>query len=392
MTLPTKPFRLCVAAILVALSACHDESAPDPDAPVQVGDPATVILEQTRQFVADFPGVAPEQIWWRATSNDPLYGSIDANGLFTAGAVPLELLVIATPPAESGLAPDTSVVTTRSLRPTTSVGFGAYSVTASANGKVAGADGLDSIWVREGDSTRAAYFPGWPVSIALSPSGTDLYIAQLTGRVIRINVATLTAIDTVMLSDEALQVEVRPTDGTVYATDLGGWLYRLDGATLAKLDSLHLAFPSSGLAFGPGATTLWASTTEDGKVYKIQAASLDVLDAFTLGNGTQRLAVSPSGDSVYVANQAKDSLFIIRPATGAVNAIPVCCGPQAVAISNDGKQLYVAQAGGAVAHFDRATLQLLGATAVGSTTRDVTAVPGTSVIYAAGEIDAARIK
>ena len=379
------------AIALLALTACGDDTSADPDAPVQIGDATTVILEQSRQFIADFPGVAPEQVWWRTSSNDPLYASIDANGLFTAGAIPGTWLVIATPPVESGLAPDTSVVTTKSLRSTTSVGFGAYSVTTSANGKVAGADGLDTIWVREGDSTRAAYFPGWPVSIALSPSGTDLYIAQLTGRVIRIDVATLTAIDTAMLSDEALHVKVRPTDGTVYATDLGGWLYRLDGTTLARLDSVHLAFPSSGLAFGPGATTLWASTTEDGKVYKIQAAPLDVLGTFTPGNGVQRLAVSPSGDSVYVADQAKDSLFIIRPSTGAVSAIRVCCGPQAVAISNDGKHLYVAQVGGAVAHFERATLQLLGATAIGSTVRDVTAVPGTSAIYAAGEIDAARI-
>ena len=62
-----------------------------------------------------------------------------------------------------------------------------------------------------------------------------------------------------------------------------------------------------------------------------------------------------------------------------------------MAISPDGKRLYVAQVQGAVAVFERSTMRLLGGIATGSITRDVTVEPGSGAILAAVEVNAVRI-
>jgi DNA-binding beta-propeller fold protein YncE len=348
-------------------------------------------MEMTRQFVADFPGVTPDQIWWHFSSSDPAYGSIDSNGLFTAGVNPGTYLVIATPPDASGLAPDTSVVEIRSLRTTTSLGAGAYALDVRADGTIAGVDGNDQLWFHNGSGTQSHYFPGWPVSVAFSLSGNEVYVAMLTGRLIRIDVATATAIDTTLFSEGLAHVAVRPTDGKIYVTDAAGWLFRVDPTTMAKIDSTKLASASSGLSFGPGGDPLWATTTETGVLYRLGATSFVKVDSVVFGNGLQRLKAMTNGDSVYVADQTNDSVYIIRPSTGARSGVYVCCGPQGVAVSADGKRLYVAQVGGATAVLDRNTMELLGGVLTPGTVRDVIVAPGSGAVYVAADGDAKRI-
>jgi YVTN family beta-propeller protein len=134
------------------------------------------------------------------------------------------------------------------------------------------------------------------------------------------------------------------------------------------------------------------STLSAGHLYRIDGATLAKTDSFVINGGMQRLAIAPSGDSVYVANESHDRIHIVRPSTRTVSYVTLPYSPHGVALSADGSKLYVAQVfGGRVTVLDRSTLQILGAVWVGGSPRNLVALPGTSRMLVSTQIDLVRV-
>ncbi len=135
---------------------------------------------------------------------------------------------------------------------------------------------------------------------------------------------------------------------------------------------------ASAVAVGPDGDFVYAAGADPGSLAVFRARpggdGLDFVQAFVRGvgyaaglSGASGVAVSPDGESVYVAGRDEDALVVfrrIRPDEGAlafvglhrngVDGVKGMAGPAAVAVSSDGR--YVAVAGsrqGAVALFRR---------------------------------------
>ncbi len=84
----------------------------------------------------------------------------------------------------------------------------------------------------------------------------------------------------------------------------------------------------------------------NGTVSVIDTNDRLVVETVSVGQMPRGVAISPDGREVYVANQLSDTVSVIRTADNKVVAtIPVDEGPYGVAVSPDRKEIYVTQAG-----------------------------------------------
>jgi YVTN family beta-propeller protein len=120
--------------------------------------------------------------------------------------------------------------------------------------------------------------------------------------------------------------------------------------------------------------------------------TLSVVDSFDVGHGAQRVAVAPSGDSVYVANEDYGGVNVVRPSTHAITDVPITGVPYGLALSADGSRLIVAlRTSGEVAILDRATLAIQRRIQIGGIPRNVAVDPAGGFIAVSTETDVIKL-
>ena len=180
-----------------------------------------------------------------------------------------------------------------------------------------------------------------PSGLSLNADGTRLYVAlNQTNQVAVINTATSAVVRvpvgtypyTTVVSEDGTKVDVTNWGGKVpTATDF------TDGMNPVVVDR-RTGIPSSGT------------------VSVIDAASNTVVKTIDVGLHPTGMALSPSGDRLYVTNANSDTVSVINTATdGVVKTLRVGgvgpdpepllgASPNAVTVSPDGRTLYVANA------------------------------------------------
>jgi DNA-binding beta-propeller fold protein YncE len=134
------------------------------------------------------------------------------------------------------------------------------------------------------------------------------------------------------------------------------------------------------------------STIAAGRLYAIDPATLTAVDSFDVGPGAQRVAVAPSGDSVYVANEVLSGVNVVRPSTHTITDLAVTGLPYGLALSADGSRLIVAlRASGEVALFDRATLVPQGRIQIGGIPRNVAVDPAGGFVAVSTETNVIKL-
>ena len=157
---------------------------------------------------------------------------------------------------------------------------------------------------------------------------------------------------------------------------------------------IQVGYDPDALAISPNGQTLWVANAGSDTVQPIDIASGTAGSAISVGDDPDALAIAPNGKTLYVANYDSGSVTPVNTVTDtAGTAIPVGAAPQALAITPDQ---------GPVASFSDTTANLGTATtfnATGSTTpgapivryawnfgdgkSDTTTVPTVSHVYGA---------
>jgi DNA-binding beta-propeller fold protein YncE len=220
---------------------------------------------------------------------------------------------------------------------------------------------------RKGDGPKLDATPG---GLAISPDGSALWVARtLANDLVKIDLAAKKIVATVSAGAHPYR-PVFSSDGKVLA--LAAW----GGAAVTFFDpekaiasgSLKTADHPGDLAFSPDARTLFVAQANRNLVAAVDVASRAVVrqiavalgpdgpgtpsaDSMPDGSTPNALALSPDGKTLFVANADDDAVAVVDLSLGVAKArakgfIPSGWYPDALALSRDGRTLWVANGKG----------------------------------------------
>jgi YVTN family beta-propeller protein len=177
-----------------------------------------------------------------------------------------------------------------------------------------------------------------PSGLALSPDGKLLYVALNQKNALAIIDTATRKVTQVPVGTYPYTAVVTPDNSRVYVSNWGGRIPKqgdtTDGMNPVVVDA-RTGIPSTGT------------------VSVVDPVTATVKAEIEVGLHPSALALSPSGDRLYVANANSDTVSIINTGSnqleltlkvGLTPNAPLGSSPNAIAVSEDGKRLYVADA------------------------------------------------
>jgi YVTN family beta-propeller protein len=181
-----------------------------------------------------------------------------------------------------------------------------------------------------------------PAHVALSADGTRAYTANQYGSSASVvDVSGQSLVGTVALPGQGFNVLADPGSSRVYVTTGSGMLEVIDAGTRTVVAQASVGAAANGLALDRTAGILYVSSISAGTVTAVNTSTNAVTRTYTVSANPQRIALSADGKTLYVANESS-GLDILDVATGS-RTIVSGVSPQAVglALSPDGKVVYV---------------------------------------------------
>ena len=191
----------------------------------------------------------------------------------------------------------------------------------------------------------------YPFGVAVSC--TNAYVtSEMDSTVTVIDTATNIPIAIVPVGTDPLGVAVTPDGRKVYvANDGDNTVSVIETETNKVISTVRVGGYPVGAAVNPDGTKAYITNAYDNTVSVIDTATDKVTNTYNVGQWPIGVVVSPDGTNVYVANSAFNggngtvspgSVSVINTATNKVTDVNVGAGwPTGIAISPDGKQLYV---------------------------------------------------
>jgi YVTN family beta-propeller protein len=182
-----------------------------------------------------------------------------------------------------------------------------------------------------------------PYTTVISPDGTKVYVSNWGGRVPGPTDVT----------DGMYPIVVDPRTG-IPAT---GTVSVVDTATSTVVKSIDVGLHPTGMALSPSGDRLYVTCANSDTVSAIDTATDQVTRTLhvgllgpdrnpLLGSSPNAVTVSPDGGTLYVANASQNAVAVVdlhhRPDDAVAGFIPTGWYPTAVALDHAGKQLYIA--------------------------------------------------
>lgn len=183
-----------------------------------------------------------------------------------------------------------------------------------------------------------------PAHVALSADGSRAYTANQYGSsssVVDVSTSTPAVLATVPLISQGFNILADPSGSRVYVTTSSGALQVMDAGTRTIIAQVATGPASNGLALDRAAGILYVSSITAGTVAAVNTATNTVARTYTVSAKPQRIALSADGKTLYVANESS-GLDILDVATGTRSPVTgVDPGAVGLALSPDGKVVYV---------------------------------------------------
>ena len=195
--------------------------------------------------------------------------------------------------------------------------------------------------------------------LAVSPDGKRIYASRTgldgadvavidtaRGLVTTIDIATGAGVsaEAMSITRDGLRLYVATVD------QFGGYLVVIDTGANRVVDTIEIGSPIRGVALSPGGDTAYVASFEPGLggvVDVVDTATNEVTATVEIGGSPTQLTLSSEGDRAYVVSD--DHIAVLCTATNEViDTITVGAQPSCVTESPDGKQLYVADYTGRV--------------------------------------------
>jgi YVTN family beta-propeller protein len=263
----------------------------------------------------------------------------------SAGAAPLVYLVNANTKSVSTLNSATNQVVGTAIP----VGEAPESIALTPSGKrafVVNFSGRSVTVIETAGRTPVATIP-LPSNgerVAISPDGKTAYVtSESKEKVIVINTETATEAGTITVGPEASAVAFAPDGKQAYVGIAPEDVQAVETAS-GKLVGGPIKVPGSvrGIAFTPGGETAYVAAGSD--VAVIDTALGRVVGEIPIGSAVSTLAVSPDGRRLYVGSLSGKSVTVVETATNKIVGTPIALPgePVEIAITPDGRTAYVA--------------------------------------------------
>ncbi len=142
-----------------------------------------------------------------------------------------------------------------------------------------------------------------PTEIAFNSTGTRAYVTNQGDQSVSVvNVPTNSETDNIPVTGAPFEVIVTPGDSILFVTTNVDSVYGIRLATKAVVARFKTANTANGIAVCD--TLLYVSTWEGGTVAEFNLRTRAVARTFLVGGIPQKLALSPGGRELYIANQS----------------------------------------------------------------------------------------
>jgi len=255
------------------------------------------------------------------------------------------------------------------------------------HGYVPARDGVTVIDRASAQVVGAIHTNNDPYALALTPSGAGAFVMDLASRYIwALDLRAGTVAERIPVGIGARpvltpRVAVSRDGLRLYVSDGANQkLLVLDAVTHADVRRQFLPIHPGPLALSPdGAHVYVAGCTQsctDGQVLTIDAASGQLGTRYRLKSTPSGMAISPSGNELWVANGREASVSVIDLASGNISTTAVDPQPIGVAFDPGGRRVYVASFGTSViVVLDARTRAVVGTIAVGKGPRALAVSP-----------------
>jgi YVTN family beta-propeller protein len=185
---------------------------------------------------------------------------------------------------------------------------------------------LTKIDIATGTATGRTPVGIQPVSLAVSPDGSTVYVGTLGSSVTAVSTATMTVSKVIPgAGGDSWDMVMSPDGSQLYIADSIG----LTAATIAVVstatDTVTAQIPIGqsgntfpGIAVSPDGSTLYVSNETLGTVQAISTSTDAVSATITGFNEPTGIAVSPNGSTVWVGSASDDTVSVVDPASDAI--------------------------------------------------------------------------
>ncbi|MDH3457323.1 MAG: YncE family protein [Gemmatimonadota bacterium] len=211
-----------------------------------------------------------------------------------------------------------------------------------------------------------------PTSVAFAPSGTRAFVAnQFSSAVGVISVLAAQQTALVPLAGNPFYVLASKDGANVYATLNSNFLSVIDANLGSEVARLPVGDAPNGLALHPTEPRLFVTAFFGGTITEVNTDTRQVTRTLAPGGTLQGIVAAPEGDVLYVADEGGD-LKVVDIATGGVTQVPGASGGFGLALSPDGRQLYMGvPSTGIVRVIDRASRTVVGTITTGGVPRRI---------------------
>jgi outer membrane autotransporter protein len=230
--------------------------------------------------------------------------------------------------------------------------------------------------------------------VTWAQSGPFLYVPSSgSGDLSIIDTPTNTAAFGPIPLSPGLGVAVKGDQSFAYVTNFSGTVTPINTATNTPGTPIPVGATPLGAAITPDGNTLYVANSGSGTVTPISTATNTPGPAIPVGAGPAGVAVTPDGKTVYVANQFDNTVTPINTATKTAGT-PIFVGagtqPFGLAVTPDGKTLYAGDVfGRSVTPINVATntpgpaIPVAGGQATGGQVFGLTVTPDGKAVYVA---------
>ena len=186
--------------------------------------------------------------------------------------------------------------------------------------------------------------------MAVSPDGSDVYVGNLADGSTAVIDAARGELATLLPTCEGPSgIAFSPDQRMVYVMcSFGSQVTRIDASRRSVIDTFPLGYqPTSSAHFvGAPPAPIYVANARSGTVSQVSTTDDTVNPLPYVGVGPQALAISPDGRWLYSANTGANTVSTLSLQDGTLAAtVPVGAQPAGLAVSPQGTRLYVANSG-----------------------------------------------